>query len=112
MLQRLLLPGVSPELTLKQQLQSQVPQLFPVLRGVITVLVVCLGTLFFGQVGSLAYPENGVGAIVGCSIGVTLCLIPPRENLPGAVLGCCATGSWRDVLQGPESGQTSLLLPQ
>ncbi|CAK0843817.1 unnamed protein product [Prorocentrum cordatum] len=76
MLRRLLLPEVSPELTLKQQLQSQaqcasstatrwwiprggvslipswlakVPQLFPVLRGVITVLVVCLGTLFFGQ---------------------------------------------------------------
>jgi len=101
MLRRLLLPEVSPELTLKQQLQSQVPQLFPALRGVVTVLVVCLGTLFFGQVGSLAYPENGVGAIVGCSIGVTLCL----------VLGCCATGSWRDVLQGPEGAQAGLLLP-
>lgn len=77
------------------------PQLFPILRGVATVLIVCLGTLFFGQIGSLTFPENGVGAIVGCTIGVTLCLF----------IGCCTTGSWRDLFSAQDGTAQSLLLP-
>lgn len=88
-------------MTLKQHVQSQLPQLFPILRAIATILIVCLGTLFFGQVGSLAYPENGVGAIVGCSVGVCLFL----------VVGCCATGSWRDAFAAQDGAGQGLLLP-
>lgn len=101
MLRQLLFPEVRNDLTLKQQLQSNAPQLFPILRAIATVLIVCLGTLFFGQIGSLAFPENGVGAVVGCTVGVLLCL----------VLGCCATGSWRDVSSQEDGLTRGLVLP-
>jgi len=101
MLRQLLFPEVSSQLTLKQQVQSQVPQLFPILRAIATIVIVCLGTLFFGQIGSLAYPLNGAGAVLGCTFGVTVCLF----------IGCCATGSWRDFLMAHDTTTQGLILP-
>lgn len=83
---------LSQQLTLKQQLAAHMPQVYPIIRGSATVLIASLGMLLFGQVGSLAYPKSGMGAIVGCVFGGSLCL----------VIACCSTGFWKDVI--PEEG--------
>mmetsp|Transcript_102379 Transcript_102379/g.285261 ORF Transcript_102379/g.285261 Transcript_102379/m.285261 type:complete len:298 (-) Transcript_102379:103-996(-) len=73
-----LLPG--------QKIASPLDMLYPMLRGLTTLLIGILGMLLCGMVGSLAYP--GTGAIVGSIVGVLVCL----------AFGCCVTGFWRDLL--------------
>lgn len=81
-----LLPG--------NKVSSTLDVLYPVLRGLATLLIVAMCMTLFGMVGGLAYPEGGVGAVVGAVVGIVLSL----------TFGCCITGLWKNLL--PEDTKT------
>lgn len=58
----------------------------PMLRGLSTLFITCLGTILFAMIGSLAMPV--FGAILGGLIGLLVCLL----------LGCLVTGFWKDMI--------------
>merc|ERR1719240_1440671 len=53
------------------------------------------------NVGSLAYPVGGVGAVVGTLVGGLVFLI----------IGCCMSGFWRDFLPQNQNSGFATMLP-
>lgn len=74
--------------TLPGQPSTALDFLKPLARAFATVAIAGIGVLLCTTVGSLAYPVGAVGAIFGAILGGLFFLL----------LGCCATGFWRDVL--------------
>jgi len=68
--------------------------LYPLMRGLATLFLVSISFTLCGTVGSLAYPEGGIGAVVGSLVGASVSLI----------VGCCATGLWKSFV--PEDTRT------
>mmetsp|Transcript_57560 Transcript_57560/g.106342 ORF Transcript_57560/g.106342 Transcript_57560/m.106342 type:complete len:283 (+) Transcript_57560:112-960(+) len=60
----------------------------PFVKGVGVLVVTFAGMMLFGMVGSLAYPEAGVGAILGSILGILVC----------GCFGTCMSGLYMEFL--------------
>mmetsp|Transcript_41925 Transcript_41925/g.96204 ORF Transcript_41925/g.96204 Transcript_41925/m.96204 type:complete len:281 (+) Transcript_41925:95-937(+) len=60
----------------------------PIVKGVGVLVVTFAGMMLFGMVGSLAYPQGGVGAILGSILGILVC----------GCFGTCMSGLYMEFL--------------
>lgn len=75
--------------------------IMPLIRGLATIFVTGLGMMLSANVGALAYPVGGVGAVIGTIAGGLIFL----------VIGCCMSGFWRDWLPSEQHGGLTAMLP-